>query len=58
MQNENKSTYTPKQAAAAKKYLEKFDEIRIRLPKGQKDEIKRKAAAEGKSMNEYIKSRI
>lgn len=55
---ESKSRYTAAQAAASKKYLEKFDEIRIRLPKGQKDEIKRKAAAEGKSINEYIKSRI
>ena len=39
---------------ANKKYLATLDEIRIRVPKGKKDEYKAKADAEGKSLNQYI----
>ena len=43
------------QKKASIKYLEKLDEIRIRMPKGKKDDIK---AAAGESMNQYIVSAI
>ena len=36
------------------KYLDKQDEIRIRAPKGSKDNIKKYAAAAGCSLNQYI----
>ncbi len=48
------SKYTQSQIKATKKYLETLDEIRIRAPKGKKDEYKAKAEAEGKSLNQYI----
>ena len=41
------------QRKATDKYLEKFDEIRIRVPKGQKAEIQDYAAAQGKSVNTF-----
>ncbi len=37
---------------------EKYDRISLIVPKGRKEEIKKKAAAEGKSVNEYINSLI
>lgn len=42
------------QKKASVKYLEKLDEIRIRMPKGKKDDIKAAAAIAGESMNQYI----
>lgn len=35
---------------------EKYDRINLTVPKGRKEEIKKKAAAAGKSVNEYINS--
>lgn len=52
------SQYTKAQAEAAKKYLNNLDEIRIRVPKGKKEEYKQKAEAEGKSLNQYIIDKI
>lgn len=46
------------QRKATEKYLEKFDEIRIRLPKGQKAVIQGYCESCGKSMNEFVKSAI
>jgi len=46
--------YTYSQAEASKKYISKLDEIKIRLPKGKKEEYKLKAQMEGKSLNQYI----
>ena len=40
--------------ASNKKYLDKFDEIKIRVAKGKKDEYKQKAENVGKSLNQYI----
>ena len=37
---------------------EKYDRINLTVPKGRKEEIKKKAAAAGKSVNEYINSLI
>ena len=42
------------QKKASIKYLEKLDEIRIRMPKGDKNNIKEAASAAGESMNQYI----
>jgi len=46
--------YTKAQAESAKKYLSNFDEIRIRIPKGKKEEYKQMAKAEGKSLNQFV----
>lgn len=37
---------------------EKYDRINLTVPKGRKDEIKKQAAKEGKSVNEYINNLI
>ena len=37
-----------------KRYLKTLDEIRIRIPKGKKEEYKKKAATQGKSLNQFI----
>lgn len=42
------------QLGYAKKYFEKLDEIKIRVPKGEKDKIKEHADSQGESMNGFI----
>lgn len=37
---------------------EKYDRINLTVPKGRKEQIKKKAEAAGKSVNEYINSLI
>lgn len=37
---------------------EKYDRINLTVPKGRKEEIKKKAAAAGQSVNEYINALI
>lgn len=47
--------YTEAQKRANIKYLkEKTDDIRIRVPKGKKDEYKQQAESKGESLNAYI----
>ncbi len=47
--------YTESQKKAANKYLaEKVEDIRIRVPKGEKELIKAAAEQEDKSVNAYI----
>lgn len=46
------------QKKATVKYLEKLDEIRIRMPKGRKAEIQSHAAAQGESVNSFINRAI
>jgi len=47
--------YTEAQKKAAEKYLsEKVEDIRIRVPKGEKEKIKAFADEEGKSLNQFI----
>ncbi len=58
MPEEKKGRYTEAQAKSAKKYLSTLDEIRIRLPKGRKEEIQAAAAAAGMSMNQYVSEAI
>lgn len=42
------------QRRATDKYLEKFEEIRARVPKGQKEIIKAHAQARGESVNAFV----
>lgn len=47
--------YTDSQKKAANKYMaEKVEEIKIRVPKGEKENIKVAAEQAGKSVNAYI----
>ena len=46
------------QKKASIKYLEKLDEIRIRMPKGKKDTIKAHAEAHSESVNGFINRAI
>ena len=55
MSDEKKSRYTEAQAKAAKKYLkESVEDIRIRVPKGDKAKVQEHAASMGESMNSFI----
>ena len=52
---EKKTRYTEAQKKSAEKYLkEKVEDIRIRVPKGQKQVIKDYAEAHNKSLNQFI----
>ena len=42
------------QKAVAKYTKENYDEIKLRVPKGDKDKYKSAAEAEGKSLNQFI----
>lgn len=42
------------QKKASVKYLEKLDEIRIRMPKGKKEIIQAHAAKKGESVNAFV----
>ena len=54
MPEEKKSRYTEAQAKAAKKYLkESVEDIRIRVPKGDKSKVQEHAASMGESMNTF-----
>ncbi len=55
MSEEKKSRYTEAQAKAAKKYLkESVEDIRIRVPKGDKVKIQEYAASMGESTNAFV----
>lgn len=52
---EKKSRYTEAQAKAAKKYLkESVEDIRIRVPKGDKAKVQGHAASMGESTNAFV----
>ncbi len=55
---ENAMPVSDAQKKASVKYLGKLDEVRIRMPKGQKEIIKAHAAACGQSVNAYINRAI
>lgn len=42
------------QRKATAKYLEKFDEMRVRVPAGDKAKVKAHAEAQGESLNSFI----
>ena len=55
MAEEKKSRYTAAQKKSAEKYIEeKLEEIKFRVPKGQKAVIKGYAESQGKSVNQFI----
>ena len=55
MPEEKKSRYTEAQAKAAKKYLkESVEDIRIRVPKGDKARVQEHAAIMDESMNSFV----
>ena len=55
MPEAKKSRYTEAQAKAAKKYLkESVEDIRIRVPKGDKAKVQEHAASVGESMNAFV----
>ena len=58
MSEEKKSTYrgqTDARRKASAKYLkESVEDVRIRVPKGQKAVIKNPAAQQGESMNAFV----
>lgn len=55
MLEEKKSRYTEAQARSAKKYLtETVEDVRIRVPKGEKAVIKSHAENQGESMNQFV----
>ena len=52
---ERKSRYTEAQKRAAEKYLrEAVEDIRIRVPKGEKSKIKAHAESQNESMNQFV----
>lgn len=46
------------QRKATEKYLEKFDEMRVRVPAGDKAKVKAHAEAQGESLNGFINRAI
>lgn len=55
MAEERKSRYTDAQKRASAKYLkESVEDVRIRVPKGQKAVIKTHAENQGESMNAFV----
>lgn len=47
--------YTQAQNKATQKYiLNNYDEIKVRIPKGEKEKYKAIAAANGKSLNQFV----
>lgn len=46
--------YTQAQAKAAKKYHDKFEEIKFRVPPEKKAEYQNRAKEQGKSLKQYI----
>lgn len=45
---------TDAQLRASKKYHDKFDDIKLRVPKGRREQLQKHAANRGESMNEFI----
>ena len=45
---------TKAQKEGNKRYLSKFDDIKIRVPAGQREQLKAYAEAQGKSLNQLI----
>ncbi len=53
--NARKSRYTEAQKKAAEKYLkESVEDIRIRVPRGQKEGYKAHANSQGESLNSFV----
>lgn len=55
---ESEKKVSAAQRKATDKYLEKFDEMRVRVPKGQKNVAKAHAESKGESLNAFISRAI
>ena len=55
---ESEKRVSEAQRRATNKYLEKFDEMRVRVPMGQKGVVKAHAEAQGESLNAFINRAI
>lgn len=42
------------QLEGSKRYLSKLDDIKVRVPKGRREELKAFAESQGKSLNSFI----
>ena len=49
---------TEAQLRASKKYHEKFDDLRIRVPAGEKKVIEEHASSKGESVNAFVRRAI
>ena len=49
---------TKAQIKATKKYLSKFDDLRIRVPLGEKEQIAQHAAKHNESLNTFVRRAI
>ena len=49
-----KMSVSDSQRKATNKYLEKFEDIKLRVPKGKRDEYKSYAASKGLSLNNLV----
>ena len=49
---------TEAQLRASRKYHEKFDNLRIRVPAGEKEVIDQHAASNGESLNSFVRRAI
>ena len=47
-------TYTEAQAKASRKYMQQFDDIKVRVPKGKREEYQQLARDMGTSLNKLI----
>ena len=56
--SESEKRVSEAQRRATNKYLEKFDEMRVRVPAGQKSVTKAHAEAQGESLNAFINRAI
>ena len=53
-----KMSQTEAQLRASKKYHEKFDNLQIRVPAGEKEMIAKHAASQGESLNSFVRRAI
>ena len=56
--NEEERRVSAAQRKATDKYLEKFDEMKIRVPAGQKAAVKAHAESMGESLNGFLSRAI
>lgn len=56
--NEAEKRVSAAQRKATDKYLEKFDEMKIRVPAGQKAAVKAHADSMGESLNSFLSRAI
>lgn len=46
---------TDAQLRASKKYHDKFDDIKLRVPKGERQILQNHAASQGESLNNFLR---